>query len=1515
MKNMKQTRFTRLLGLAALAGACTALPLSIQAADIQYTWTNPGVGDWSNPANWTPGVPMNNPSDWDIATINNGGTAVLTTVQPGFEEVQVGNSGVAGSLIITNGGVITNNNWFVVGRTGTGGNTPLSTFIVSGTGQLYKTGDGFIVGDSEFCLGQVIVKDSAQIIISGGWNGIGNGNGGQGWLTLQDNAVYTLANQDWNIGDWGSGRGYAYIKDNATLNVTRFWIGKNGTSQGAVWQTGGAIVGGSGGNEWCIGGQDGGTTEVQGFYSLTSGTFSNPNNFQIGRNGRGLIYQSGGSINASGWTAIGRFAGSYGVVWVSGGQFAHTGTGTQLIVGENGRGEFTLSGTGTLDCTLKLRLGNAGGVGVVNLNNGTAKVPGIEQTGGTGYVNFNGATVQAKADSVSFMGGLYEAVIYAGNAIIDTAGFDVTASQGLLAPFGDGVQSIPVTDGGAGYMSPPVVQIDTSGIGSGATAVAQIDPVAGTVTNIVVTCSGYGYGFVPGVYLLGGGASTPATPGTPTLAAVTSGGVIKNGAGTLTLEGSSTYTGATVVNAGKLVTGTTSIGNGAYTVADSAGLGVILGGSQLNVASVTLGNSALDFDLGNFGNPAFAGMNVLGNMAVNGTVTISVATGLPQLGQFPLIAYGSRTGSGSFVLGTLPIGVVANLVTNGNAIELNVTAVAAPRWEGLDGGNWDIGLTTNWIEISTGLGASYADGNAVIFNDFALGTTSVNLTANVSPSKVTVNNDFLSYTVSGSGKISGATGLTKQGMGSLALLTANDYTGVTRIAGGTVSVTNLANGGQPSAIGASGNAATNLVLANGTLSYSGPAVTVDRGYSIQATNSAIDTQSDLGLSGPVSATAGAGFVKTGPARLTYAGAGVKQLSGGAFPGYDIHNGSVLFDGTAGQTNNSQNEFWVGSTIDNGASIILSNTTLNVDSWFAVGRGNGSVGNISSATLHNSKLRTGNFSMGWDNGRFPNVASQFLTLNGSSTFTNGNDMNLGESGGSTTTVQLNDNAILFSDNRVHLGWHSGGTGVLVMAQSSIMNVDAWYSLGHEGGNGTLTVKDNSKLYVLWDMNITDVGLGDGLMTVQDNAVADIGSLFVGKGTNSVGVLNQTGGSIVAHDFREAHVGFNGQGTWNLSGGTASFPSHWFIVGRWQFGLGEFNVTGGSFLHGTTDAGRLFRVGEDGPGTLNISGSGSVSTACNEVTIGWNADGNGIVNLNGGTFQARRIIGGSGVSAFNFNGGTLRAGPNANSDFMTALGSANVLAGGAIIDSGTNNITIAQSLLDGGGNGGLTKQGSGALYLNGVNTYTGPTTVSAGTLGGTGIIFSSPVTVAAAGNLAPGTSIGVLTINNNLTLNGTTTMEITKDGGFTSSDLAFVGGNLTYGGTLTVVLTGTNVLAVNDTFNLFDWTTRSGSFTATNLPANYTWDLSQLNVDGSIRVAAVLIPPTVNPPTTSGGNLILTGTGGNPGGSYTWLTSTNVTAPIANWTTNVVGTFDGTGAFSNGIPINSAEAARFFRLRTP
>jgi len=92
-------------------------------------------------------------------------------------------------------------------------------------------------------------------------------------------------------------------------------------------------------------------------------------------------------------------------------------------------------------------------------------------------------------------------------------------------------------------------------------------------------------------------------------------------------------------------------------------------------------------------------------------------------------------------------------------------------------------------------------------------------------------------------------------------------------------------------------------------------------------------------------------------------------------------------------------------------------------------------------------------------------------------------------------------------------------------------------------------------------------------------------------------------------------------------------------------------------------------------------------------------------------------------------------------------------------------------------------------------------------------------------------------------------------------------------------------------------------------------SEIVLQGTNLTSTVVIPPTLARPRVSGGNLILTGTGGSPSAGYTWLTATNVATPLANWTTNTTGALDGSGAFSNAFPVDATQPTKFFRLRLP
>jgi hypothetical protein len=130
--------------------------------------------------------------------------------------------------------------------------------------------------------------------------------------------------------------------------------------------------------------------------------------------------------------------------------------------------------------------------------------------------------------------------------------------------------------------------------------------------------------------------------------------------------------------------------------------------------------------------------------------------------------------------------------------------------------------------------------------------------------------------------------------------------------------------------------------------------------------------------------------------------------------------------------------------------------------------------------------------------------------------------------------------------------------------------------------------------------------------------------------------------------------------------------------------------------------------------------------------------------------------------------------------------------------------------------------------------------------------------------------------------------------------------------TVLATGGGLPATPNT-----WQNYTASFTTgASVSGDLTVDLSVLDAP-SIQADFSNVELTqtplliLNPPVISGGNLILTATGGTANSGYTLLTTTNLLGP---WTTNSTGTFSNTGAFSNSIPVGSGRA-RFFQLHTP
>jgi len=253
--------------------------------------------------------------------------------------------------------------------------------------------------------------------------------------------------------------------------------------------------------------------------------------------------------------------------------------------------------------------------------------------------------------------------------------------------------------------------------------------------------------------------------------------------------------------------------------------GTLTNYGTLGLSAINLLSPATDFTVysGQALTPVGTGNNPVGTLAVNGNLVLSNATlhydldplglsdqinvsGTLTLGETNLVEINVVNGSlqsGSYLLasyGTALVGNADNLqmagpvATSRNTfvfdtsvspfVSLTVGAVAplGLTWAGDGLANiWDVNNTTNW----NGNTEKFYTFDTVTFDDTGSTTPAVNLVGALMPLGVTVNSAN-NYTFSGPGRITGATGLTNLGTGTLFLQTSNDYTGGTVVSAGTV---------------------------------------------------------------------------------------------------------------------------------------------------------------------------------------------------------------------------------------------------------------------------------------------------------------------------------------------------------------------------------------------------------------------------------------------------------------------------------------------------------------------------------------------------------------------------------------------------------------------------------------------------------------------------------------------------------------------------------------------------------
>ena len=346
-------------------------------------------------------------------------------------------------------------------------------------------------------------------------------------------------------------------------------------------------------------------------------------------------------------------------------------------------------------------------------------------------------------------------------------------------------------------------------------------------------------------------------------------------------------------------------------------------------------------------------------------------------------------------------------------------------------------------------------------------------------------------------------------------------------------------------------------------------------------------------------------------------------------------------------------------------------------------------------------------------------------------------------------------------------------------------------------------------------------GGGFTAFTSNSTAGSATIINNGGTAS-GVSCGFTEFLNASTAGNAAITNNASAVSGANGGTTEFES--------TSTAGNAAITNNASAVRGANGGftEFFNASTAGNATITNNGS-TVSGGGGETEFFDNSTaGSATIITNGGTGGG---LGGGTVFTGSSDGGTARAITNGNGSFdisgLTTAGmrigsiegSGNYFLGSKTLAVGGNNLstTVSGVIQDGGLSGGaagsLTKIGTGTLTLTGKNTYTGTTTINAGSLIVDGSIASQQTFVNAgavlrghgslggslvnSGIVSPGDSPGTLTVNRDYTQNSGGTLRIEVAGlALNQHDLLAVNGHASLAGTLQLISLGGFTLHVGD-----------------------------------------------------------------------------------------------------------------------
>ncbi|WP_430514467.1 autotransporter outer membrane beta-barrel domain-containing protein [Pannonibacter phragmitetus] len=584
-----------------------------------------------------------------------------------------------------------------------------------------------------------------------------------------------------------------------------------------------------------------------------------------------------------------------------------------------------------------------------------------------------------------------------------------------------------------------------------------------------------------------------------------------------------------------------------------------------------------------------------------------------------------------------------------------------------------------------------------------------------------------------SGVVSGSGNLIKAGSGTLVLSGTNTYSG-----GITVSDSRLS-------ISSGNNLGTGeLVLSNSTLTVTSSA-TIANAVTIVNGISTIDIGSNaVTLSGAISG-ADTLLTKTGSGTLTLSGtnsytgailidAGILSIASSGNLGtglLGLQSGTLAVTGNT-EISNSVYLYGTNNTVDTGSNeVTLSGVIANTGGGFTK-LGSGTLTLSGTNTYTGATLVAGGTLQ--VDGALGNTAVSVQpnatlggsgTIGGAVTVEMAGTLSPGSSPGTLTVSSLvmNDGSKVTFELDTP-GVVGGGVNDLVsvtngLSLSGILNIIK----GSNFGTGTYRLFDYGTLTADYGLVFGDVPAGYELMVSTGTAgqvnlaVSYTGLQFWNGGqTTANGAVNGGSGTWDSNTTNWTSQAGNVATSWadltavfaGPSGGTVTVTGNQTAAGL-QFATDGYTLSGtGSLVAGS--GGMELRIDNGLTATIatTVTGAGAVNkTGAGTVILsGANAYTGGTF-LNAGTLSVTGDHNlGDTSGSITFNGGTLAAAAGFSSARNMVFNSA-----GRFDVAASSNLLLYGTL---SGTGGLVKTGDGALYLLGTSSYTGGTTISAGTL---------------------------------------------------------------------------------------------------------------------------------------------------------------------------------------------------------